>query len=305
MENSFTIRHYVPEQDVSALSQMLTEIESVDRAGEETSEEFLCSMQEWPNFDPDQNVWVAELQGEFMGFGQILPRPASYTAMYIVVHPSQRRKGLGTTLLSLALDRARETACNKILIYAVGHNEGSNAFLLHHGFEVIGTSGVMVAPVAELPSVEIPSGYLIRYYEDLRDRALLTQALDQCYKGMVGHNQNVTSADRYLYYHGEEGIHLLFDEDEKLIGVCAGKPQGKTDERGISDLLDAPGLIKECRQRGFQHFLTLAVMHWLRGKGTRPITLEYWGDDAQALALYRGLGFQLVSEQIAYQRELE
>jgi mycothiol synthase len=304
MENSFTIRHYVPEQDVSALSQMLTEIESIDRAGEETSEEFLRSMQDWPNFDPDQNVWIAELHGEFVGFGQVLPRPASYTAMYVVVHPSQRRKGLGTTLLALALDRARETACKKILIYAVGHNVDSNAFLLYHGFEVIGTSGVMVAPVAELPPVEIPSGYVIRYYPDLRDPALLTQALDQCYKGMVGHNQKVTSADRYLYYHGEEGIHLLFDEQERLIGICAGKPQGKTDERGISDLLDAPGLIKEYRQRGFQHFLTLAVMHWLRGKSTRPITLEYWGDDEQALALYRGLRFQLVSEQIAYQREL-
>jgi mycothiol synthase len=305
MQNSFTIRHYVPEQDLPALSRVLTEIESIDRAGEETSEEFLRSMAEWPNFDPDQNVWIAELNGEFVGFGQILPRLASYTAMYVVVHPSQRRKGLGTRLLSLALDRARETACKKILIYAAGHNAGSNLFLQQHGFEVMGTSGVMVAPVMELPPVEIPSGYLIQYYPDLRDPALLTQALDQCYKGMVGHNQNVTSADRYLQYHGEEGIHLLFDEHERLIGVCAGKSQGKTDERGISDLLDAPGLIREYRQRGFQQFLTLAVMHWLRGKGARPITLEYWGDDEQVLALYRGLGFEPVSEQIAYQRELE
>jgi mycothiol synthase len=277
----------------------------MDRAGEETSEDFLRSMVEWPNFDPDQNVWIAESNGEFVGFGQILPRTASYTAMYVVVHPSQRRNGLGTTLLSLALDRARETACQKLLVYAAGHNVGSNAFLLHHGFEVMGTSGAMVAPVAELPAVEIPSGYLFRYYEDLHDPALLTQALDQCYKGMVGHNQNVTSADRYLHNHGEEGIHLLFDEHEKLIGICAGKPQGKTDERGISDLLDAPGLVKEYRQRGFQHFLTLMVMLWLRERGTRPITLEYWGDDEQAVALYRGLGFELVNEQIAYQRELE
>jgi mycothiol synthase len=304
MEAGFTIRHYVPEQDLSSLSQMLTETESIDRDGEDTSEEYLRSMKEWPNFDPDKNVWIAELNGKFVGYGQILPRPASYTAMYVMVHPSQRRKGLGTTLLSLALDRARETTCDKILIYAVGQNVGSNTFLLHHGFEVIGKSGVMVAPVAELPPVEIPSSYLLRYYPDLRDPVLLTQALDQCYKGMVGHNQNVTSADRYLRYHGEEGIHLLFDEQEKLIGVCAGKPQGKTDKRGVSDLLDAPGFIKEYRQRGFQHFLTLAVMHWLRGKGTRPITLEYWGDDEQAVALYRGLGFELVTEQIAYQREL-
>jgi Acetyltransferase (GNAT) family len=208
-------------------------------------------------------------------------------------------------LLSLTLDRAHETACKNILIYAAGNHVGSNAFLRHHGFEVMGTSGVMVAPVADLPPVEIPSGYVIRYHTDLRDPALLARALDQCYKGMVGHNQNVTSADRYLHYHGEEGIHLLFDEQERLIGICAGKPQGKTDERGISDLLDAPGLVKEYRHRGFQHFLTLLAMHWLRERGTRPITLEYWGDDEQAVALYRGLGFELVNEQVAYQRELE
>jgi ribosomal protein S18 acetylase RimI-like enzyme len=122
---------------------------------------------------------------------------------------------------------------------------------------------------------------------------------------MVGHNQNVTSADRYLQYlGGGEGIHLLFDVHDRLIGVCAGKPEGKTDERGTSDLLDAPGLIQEYRQRGFQHFLALVVMDWLRGRGARPITLEYWGDDEQTLALYRGLGFELVNQQIAYQREL-
>jgi ribosomal protein S18 acetylase RimI-like enzyme len=69
--------------------------------------------------------------------------------------------------------------------------------------------------------------------------------------------------------------------------------------------LDAPGLVKEYRQRGFQRFLTLTVMHWLREKGTRPITLEYWGDDEQAIAIYRGLGFELVNEQVTYHKELE
>jgi mycothiol synthase len=300
----FLIRHYVSEKDVSALSYMLTEIESIDRDGEETSEEFLGSMVEWPNFEPDQNVWVAELNGKFVGFGQILPRLETDSSIYVVVHPEQRRKGLGSELLELVLSRAHETGSKKILVDANAHNTASNAFLKHYGFEVVGTSGLMVAPVVELPPVEIPAGYLIQYYPDLRNPVLLTQALDQCYKGMVGHNQNVTSADRYLHYHGEEGIHLLFDENETLIGICAGKPQGKTDERGISDLLDAPGLIKEYRHRGFQRFLTLAVMKWLREKGARPITLEYWGDDEEAIAIYRDLGFELINQRITYRKEL-
>ena len=305
MSAQFRILHYIPEQDLSTLSQMLTEIESIDQDGEETSEEYLRSMSEWPNFDPDQNVWVAELDGKLVGYGQILPRTKNYSSIYIVVHPAHRRQGLGSTLLALTLARARETESHSFLVYATRQNLGANAFLLYHGFEVAGTSGVMVAPVSELPQAEIPSGYSLRRYPELDDPRTVIQGLDQCYKDMVGHHQNVTSADRYMNYYGEEGIHLLFNEHGTLIGICAGKPQGKTDERGVSDLLDAPGLIKEYRHRGFQRFLTLAVINWLREKGKHPITLEYWGDEEDAIEIYRGLGFELVNQQITYRKEIQ
>ena len=305
--NNFTIRHYNPETDLPSLSRMLTEIESIDRDGEETSEEFLRSMKEWPNFDPDQNVWIAELDGNFVGYGQVLPRIENASSMYVVVHPHQRRQGLGSQLLAQALSRLDANQHNKrILIYANGHNAASIAFLKQHGFEVAGTSGVMLAPVAELPHAEIPSGCVVRRYLELENPnpAILVQALDQCYKDQVGHHQNVTSADRYVEYYGEDGIHLLFDKQEKVIGICAAKPEGKNDVRGISDLLDAPGLLKEYRHRGYQRFLTLTVMNWLRENATRPITLEYWGDDEKAIAIYRGLGFELVSELLTYHKEL-
>jgi mycothiol synthase len=304
MEDIFTIRHYIPEQDLSPLSRLLTEIETMDRAGEETSEKYLRSMSEWPNFDPDRNVWVAEANGNLVGFGQILPRLATPSSVYVVVHPTHRRRGLGSQLLTLLLSRARETRSKIVLVYAKGRNTASNDFLKQHGFDVAGTSGVMVAPVTPLPQAEIPSGYSLRRYPELGNPQIVVQALDTCYRDMVGHRQNVTSADRYINYYGQEGLHLLFDEEETLIGVCAGKPQGKIDERGLSDLLDAPGLIKPYRHRGFQRFLTLAVISWLRGQGAYPVTLEYWGDEEDALTIYRDLGFQLVDQQIAYHREL-
>jgi mycothiol synthase len=305
MENSFAIRHYVPEQDLAALSRMLTEIESIDHDGEDTSEEYLRSMNEWSNFDPDLNVWVVESNGSLVGYGQVLPGAQGHSSIYVVVHPTYRRKGLGSKLLALALSRASETDSKSILVYANTHNSASNLFLKQHDFDVAGTSGVMVAQVTDLPQAEIPAGYALRRYPEIGDPQIVVQALDTCYRDMVGHRQNVTSADRYMNYYGEEGIHLLFDEHETLIGVCAGKPQGKTDERGVSDLLDAPGLIEEYRQRGFQRFLTLAVMNWLREKGTLPITLEYWGDDEKAIDIYRDLGFELIQQQITYHKELE
>jgi mycothiol synthase len=301
----FQIRHYNPEADLSVLSQLLTEIESIDLDGEETSEEFLRSMLEWQSFDPDKNVWVAELDGRFVGYGQILPKTDHHCSIYVVVHPSQRRKGLGSKLLALILSRARDTESKYILVYVNGKNTASTAFMKNYGFEVAGTSGVMVAPVSDLPQAEIPAGYSVRRYSELGDPQIVVQALNDCYKDMVGHHQNVTSADRYTGYYGEEGIHLLFDPNEKLIGICAAKPEGKTDERGASDILDAPGLIKEYRQQGIQRPLALAVMNWLREKAMRPITLEYWGDDEIDIEIYRSLGFELVNQQMTYHKELE
>jgi mycothiol synthase len=305
METSFTIRHYVPEKDISHLSQMLTEIESMDRDGEDTSEEYLRSMNEWTNFDPDQNVWVGELDVNFVGYGQVLPKNDGISSIYVVVHHTQRRKGLGSRLLELVLNRAREANSKAVLAYANGRNRASVAFLHRHGFDAAGTSGVMVAQIRELPRVELPPGFSLRRYSELGDPQIVVRALNECYRDMVGHHQNVTSADRFISYYGEEGIHLLFDKNDSLIGICAAKPQGKSDERGVSDLLDAPGIVREHRHAGFQKPLALAVMSWLREKGTYPVTLEYWGDDERSLNLYRDLGFELVQQQITYRRELE
>ena len=72
MENFFTIRHYVPEKDLSPLSRLLTEIESMDRDGEDTSKEYLRASLAWPNYHPSEGVWVAELEGKLIGYAAAL-----------------------------------------------------------------------------------------------------------------------------------------------------------------------------------------------------------------------------------------
>lgn len=303
---NITIRHYNPETDLSTLARLLAEIESIDRDGEETSEEFLQSMKDWPNFDPDKNVWVAELDGALVGYAQILPKSDKIGSIYAVVHPDQRRNGLGSRFMKLILARAQEEQSKKIILDINGHNTASVVFLERNGFEVTGTSGEMVAPVAGLLPVELPPGYSIQRFRDMEnpDPAIVVRGLNQCYKDQVGHHQHVTSPERYINYYGDRGIHLLFDETGSLLGICAAKPEGRTNADMVSDLLDAPGVVKEFRQSGYQRCLALAVMRWLREQGTRPITLEYWGDDQKAVAIYRELGFELVNEHLTYQKEL-
>jgi mycothiol synthase len=313
MEDSFAIRHYSPEEDLSFLSRMLTEIESIDRDGEDTSEEYLRASLAWPNYHPDQGVWVAELDGKLVGYGVALEQPSQRCTIYVVIHPSQRRKGLGSQLLALTLSRARDVGAKNVLVYANEHNQASDLFLNHHNFQAVGSSGSLKLPAqAETPSAEFPTGFTLKRYSEVNDPLILRQALNQCYLGMWGHQHNDNPSEeerkspRFLNYYSPDDILLLFDEKNSIIGICSLKSQGKREGDGeLSDLLDGPGIIQESREQGYQRPLVLAGIDHLRKKGTRPITLEFWGDNENALNIYRSIGFEMVNRYIAYHKELQ
>ena len=312
MENSFIIRHYVPEQDLSSLARMLTEIESMDHDGEDTSVEYLRASLAWPNYRPAQDVWVAEAEGKLIGYGVALEQPSQNCTIYVVVHPSYRRQGLGSQLLALTLQRAQELGSKNILVYANQHNRGSNLFLIHRDFQEVGSSGAMKLTVeVEPPAAHFPEGFTLKRYSEVNDPLILLEALYICYLGMWGHqhNENRTEEERksprFLQYYDADDILLLFDENDSIFGICSLKPQGKREANGeLSDLLDAPGIIEKYREQGYQRALVLAGIGHLRRKGTRPITLEFWGDNENALNIYRSLGFEMVHRYIAYHKEL-
>jgi mycothiol synthase len=309
--SNFIVRHYVPEKDLIPLSNLLTEIESMDRDGEDTSEKYLLASLEWPNYRPDQDVWVAELDGELVGYAAALEQPSQRCTIYAVVHPSQRRKGLGSRLLALTLDRAREVGSQDILVYANEHNEASNLFLKYHHFQQVGSSGALKASHIQAQPFEFPAGFTLKKYSEVNEPRVLLDALNVCYQGMWGHQHNDQHAEeelkspRFLKYYDAEDILLLFDEKNSVVGICSLKSEGKTDANGISDLLDGPGLIPPYRDLGYQRQLVLAGIQHLRQKVTRPITLEFWGDDENALNIYRELGFEMTQHYIAYHTELE
>jgi len=315
MENTFTIRHYVPEEDLSPLSRLLTEIESIDRDGEDTSEEYLRVSLAWPNYRPDHDVWVAESEGKLVGYGVALEQPSRSCTIYVVVNPSYRRKGFGSQLLELTLKRARELGSKNILVYANERNHGSNRFLTYHKFQQVGSSGTMKlnAEVKNLPveSVEFPKGFALKRYSEVNDPLILLQALDNCYLGMWGHQHNDNRSEeerrspRFLHYYDANDVLLLFDENNSIFGICSLKSQGKKEANGeLSDLLDGPGIIQEHREQGYQRQLVLAGIQHLRKKGINPITLEFYGDNENALDIYHALGFEMVNLFIAYHKEL-
>jgi len=308
-----TIRHYVPQGDLPELARLLTEIESIDRDGEDTSEEYLRSMLEWKNFRPEQDAWVAEAEGRLIGYASAYEQPSQRSTLYCVVHPARRRSGLGGRLLELTLARARELRSKSILVYANEHNTASNLFLKHFGFISVGASGVMRAPASvEVSAFEFPEGFVLKRYAEVNDPLILLNALDNCYLDMWGHQHSDkrTAEDlqspRFLRHHAPEDILLLFDSGNAVTGICSLKSEGRRDQNDDPlDLLDAPGVIKEYRDRGYQRQLVLAGIQHLRRRGRRPVTLEFWGEDKDALEIYHALGFEMTNRLVAHHKELE
>lgn len=310
--SDFAIRHYNPLLDLAALSSMLTEIESFDQDGEDTSEEYLLASLEWPNYRPDHDVWVAELDGRLVGYGLALEQPSQRCTLYVVVHPSQRRNGLGSQLLELVLGRARELDSKTMLIYANEKNAASNLFLKHHGFSSVGSSGAMKTNASEFPAFELPEGFTLKQYSDVNDTRVLLAALNNGYQDMWGHqhNDNPTEEEiqspQFLKYYEADNILLLFGSDNVVCGICSLKPQGKKESLGSSsDLLDAPGVIKKYRELEYQRPLVLAGIQHLRKSKTRPITLEFWGESEEVLNIYRSLGFEMTHHYVTYHKELK
>lgn len=311
--SSYSIRHYIPEKDLHSLSHVLTEIESIDRDGEDTSEEYLLASLQWENYRPAQDVWVAEIDGKLVGYGLALEQPSQHCTIYVVVHPSQRRKGLGSQLLDLTLSRAREFGSQKIIIYANERNAASNSFLAQHGFSAVGSSGSMKAnDFTSDRSFELPIGFTLKTYSEINEPIVLLNALNECYLDMWGHQHSDQHTEeelrspRFLNYYHAEDILLLFDPQGAVTGLCSVKSEGKRDASGVQvDLLDAPGVIKRYRQEKLQEQLVLAGIEHLRNKGTRPIILEFWGESEQALAQYRTIGFEMLNHYVTYHKEVE
>lgn len=311
--SNLSIRHYNPELDLTNLSSMLTEIEAVDQDGEDTSEEYLRASLEWPNYRPEKDVWVAEVDGKLMGYALALEQPSQKCTIYIVVHPSQRRKGMGSQLLELVLGRARELGSKSVLIYANEKNEASNGFLKQRYFSVVGSSGAMKVGVSvEFPTVEFPNGYTLKKYSDVNDKRVLLHALNHCYLGMWGHqhNDNPTEEEinspQFLKYYTAGNILLLFDPENMVCGLCSVKPEGKRESSSLHlDLLDAPGVIQQYRELEYQRPLVLAgIEHLRKSHPKRPIALEFWGDSEAVLNIYRSLGFEMLHHYIAYHKEI-
>lgn len=306
--NVCTTRRFDLRRDLAAVVALLNDVRLADQDEDLMSEETLGELL---GQKPEKyaRVAVAADRTSIAGFALLQKVSTDENAdLLIAVHPSRRGQGIGSQLLELLLERARELGTRAVRGYVNAANQAAARFVRTRGFEPV-SAYVRLAIEASrpFPHPHLPPGFEARSYDRVQRLDLFVQATNRGYEGRWGHlHVSEEEVAAWLPRLKQEGIMLLFAPDGALAGIGRAElSEQLTAQRGVlTGLIDAPGVIPEYRQHELYVPLLLTLIHWLLTEGPARIEIESWGDDAQTLACYRDLGFGLAREEISYRRVL-
>jgi GNAT superfamily N-acetyltransferase len=128
--------------DLSAVTRLLIACEMAEDGISDYTEKELEAEWHRAGFNLDTDAWVIiTYKGQFAGYADIWMCEHSQIDMRVRVHPEYRRRGIGTLLLRLAEDRARQYARKastsvRIMLRSAVSNSNTTArqLLEHEGF---------------------------------------------------------------------------------------------------------------------------------------------------------------------------
>jgi len=306
--DTYQFRSWTSTDDPLALVRLLQAVETVDHDGTDVREERVRELLTQPGHDPAHDRWVAVSSGDpknFLGWGWIWHVQGETMATVTgAVLPSWRHRGIGGALLTQALARAAALGATTAGLYVHARNTEAAGFVTQHGFHPVSTNTLLrLAGKATLPPPAVPPGYRMRLYSEIGDPVTLRRAINQCYVGQWGHH--TISAEAFAAWEPQLLVGetlLLVTADDAVVGMCRLE---RVDDS--VPYIDAPGVVPELRNENLYAPLLLAAVAYVRDRpvGMREATeLESWGDASETLAGYQQLGFDIVQQEVAYERAL-
>ncbi|HYO45258.1 MAG TPA: GNAT family N-acetyltransferase [Gemmatimonadota bacterium] len=212
----------------------------------------------------------------------------------IIVHPDERRRGIGTLLLELVgrqdCGRDVEVQCNCLASWGAGRE-----FLRQSSFRVARRYLDMVLRDTPNLSSALPARCVIRPYQGTDLDVANWLRLDHEGYSDDPDAQRPTAVDLEVR-RSQRGFRMwLMECDGATVGFLHATEGART---RIHSLVVASGW----RGRGFARALMIHAIHALRRDGAIAFTLGVRAENATALRLYQGLGFEVVEETETWQR---
>jgi len=228
-----------------------------------------------------------------LGYAQLSPAGAATTGQ-LVVHPDQRRRGVGSTLL----DRLLALTPSRLQVWAVGDTPGARALAARAGLAPARELLVMTRPLDDgLRTPQVPEGVQIRTFEPGRDEQAWLAVNARAFASHP--EQGGTTAEDLALRMAEPwfdaGGFFLAERDGVLVGFHWTKQHagtlGEVYVLGVDPGAGGRGLGGALLDTGLAH---------LRASGDTEVELYVEGDHAGAVGLYRGRGFTTASRDVMY-----
>lgn len=235
-----------------------------------------------------------------VGYLNLTPADEQASAMAeLVVHPSARRRGLGSAMARQGLSQGGDGA----QIWAHGNLEAARATATTLGLVVVRKLLQMRRPVNDLPAVAIPDGVRIATYSGPADHAELLRVNNSAF-AWHPEQGGWTDADiderRGETWFDPNGLFLALDETS---GKLLGFHWTKVHNADLGEVY-VVGVDPAAQGRGLGAALTLVGLHHLAdrlsdsSKGAVMLYVE--ADNSAAVKTYERMGFEVFHVDAAY-----
>jgi len=241
---------------------------------------------------PDLRHWLAEDHGEPVGCAFVNRSSVPGRAFVLPrVAPEARGRGVGSELLAVALEYARELGCEVARSHVDGADDASVRFAERRRFVEVDREVELVRPLAaEEPEAEPPSGIELAPLRcEHRDelRALLVTAVeDMPVAGGVGPEL----VDEILVEFDEARFAVVAVDAGELVGAAGLARYGSRAE-ALEHAMTT--VARSHRGRGIAKALKGACVHWAAANGYRELVT--WTQDGNA-------AMQAVNDRLAFRQ---
>ena len=314
---SARVRKFNPDQDFTAYVNLLNETSKHDGEGSSTTEQEQRDYAAMLTIDLNADRFVIDHPEQtdkliaVCDVWQINQNPSA--DFMLLVHPEWRRQGVGSKLLSAAVNHANELNATAMDAYARPEQKGIQGFLEQHNFQPISNcTGMEIAATEPFPRANLPKNYTVRTYAELESSEedkleLIVKAGNEFWGVLWGHKvtedlelAREVMRKNVLGNHDEDAMFFLYDRDT-YVGhdrvSFSETPEGVKQGYGGGP----PGLHPDWHTPELAREFALVGLEWLYDQGCRQIAFMSWGESEETLQAFEKLGFTVNSFELGYQ----
>ena len=316
------LRPYAGEADLHNIVALDNAESEHDRIPSHTSVEEVRARYAHPNqgFDAVRDVTIAELDGKAVGFAerQWVDTTDGLREYRVggAVHPAWRRRGIGTALHEINVERSRALAATHetsrpgfLGSWTAEFQPGSVALLAGPGFEQVRWFFDMVRPsLDEIPDLPLPDGIEVRPATPDLYRQIWEADVEAFRDHWGGFDDSEESMRRFFERPSTDPTMWVigWDGDEVAGGVVNGIHPEENEALGVKRAwLHSVFTRRQWRRRGLARALIARSLAVIRERGMTSAVLGVDADNPTgALGLYEGLGFEVDARFSAWRKPL-